>query len=195
MMTDTTTVRQQRGDHWALITVVVQEDFPRLPQSLCTTRKVTHWKWQEVNGNRNLTYRHTVEYKHYENVFLSSSFLQCANGAWATISPFWYEVLIFMSYFHCYCVLTAPWYWQTLETGLMHHSNSICKQTSHDSQIKQKIVLFHLNLLTLPPHALHNSLEFSYITYMLHSLNSYFTDNKGKHISMQSVSCFAFLYI
>lgn len=36
-------------------------------------------------------------------------------------------------------------------------------------------------LLTIPPppHALHNSLEFSYITYMLHSLISYFTDIKA----------------
>lgn len=195
MMTDTTTVRQQQGDHWPLITVVVQEDFPRLPQSLCTTGKVTHWKWQEVNDSRNLTYGHTVQYKHYENAFLSSSFIQSVIGAWATIPPFWYEVWIFMSYTHCYCVLTVPWFWQTLETGLMHHSNNICKQTSQwfTNQTEDSIVSFALTHIT--PHALHNSLEFSYITYMLHSLNSYFTDNKGKHISMQSVSCFAFLYI
>lgn len=154
MTTDTTTVRQQRGDHGglvAVVTVVVQEDVPRLPQSLCTTRKVTHWKWQEVNDNWNLTHRHTVQYKHYENAFLSSSFIQSANGAWATISPFWYEVLIFMFYTHFHCVLTVPWYWQTLETGLMHHSNNLCKQTSHDSQIKQKIVYFIWTYSRYPP--------------------------------------------
>lgn len=48
--------------------------------------------------------------------------------------------------------------------------------------------------LTITPHALHNSLEFSYITYMLHSHISYLIDIKA-NIWMQSVSCSAFLYI
>lgn len=43
----------------------------------------------------------------------------------------------------------------------------------------EDIVSYDLTYNTPPPHALHNSLEFSYITYMLHSLISYFTDIKA----------------
>lgn len=127
---------------------------------------------------------------------LSSSFLYTKCNGCLSNHFFRYEGWIFTPY--AYCVFTAPWYWQTLETfetGLMHNINNICKQTSQWSTNQTEDIIVSYDLTHITPHALHNSLEFSYITYMLHSLNSYFTDNKGKHILMQIVSCFAFLYI
>lgn len=73
-------------------------------------------------------------------------------------------------------------------TGQMHDINK-CKQTS-DLQIKYIIVRYDLGHNNFP-HALHNSLGFSYITYMLHSLNFHFTCYKGKLILLVSVCCSA----
>lgn len=137
---------------------------------------------------------HTViqyKYKHYEKwACFPLIFIQNVRGASATRSlfcllvdmGFWY--LRWMSTINnCVIVFTAvPWYWRTLETfgtGLMHNINK-CKQTSKwfTNQTEDIIVSYDLTH-NIPPHALHNSLEFSYITYMLHSLISYFTDIKA----------------
>lgn len=135
---------------------------------------------------------HTViqyEYKHYEKwtCFLLI-FIQNVRGTSATRSLFFLlldMVLIFTLDVNHKCVIvftTVPWYWRTLETfgtGLMHNINK-CKQTSQwfTNQTEDIIVSYDLTY-NIPPHALHICLEFSYITYMLHSLISYFTDIKA----------------
>lgn len=136
---------------------------------------------------------HTViqyKYKHYEKMSLfSSHFYTKCKGCFGNqefiLPPFRYEVLIFTLDIDHNCVIvftTVPWYWRTLETfgtGLMHNINER-KQTSQwfTNQTEDIIVSYDLTY-NIPPHALHNSLEFSYITYMLHSLISYFTDIKA----------------
>jgi hypothetical protein len=75
--------------------------------------------------------------------------------------------------------------------GLMHNNNK-CKQTNK-SAIHKSNRRYYSVLLTIPPHALHNKLDFSYVTYMLHSLISYLTDIKA-NILMQSISCSALLH-
>lgn len=140
---DTTTVRQQRSDHWSLW--LSRKTFLGCLR-ICTTGKVTHWKWQEVNGNRKLTHRQTVQYKHYENAFLSCLILYKVSSVLNQLF-----LLLIWSFDILVICRTVSWYWQTIETGLMHHINNICIQTNHGSQINQKILYFHLNLLTLPP--------------------------------------------
>lgn len=134
---------------------------------------------------------HTViqyKYKHYEKwAYFLLIFIQNVRGTSATRSlafllldmRFWY-----LRWINHNCVIvctTIPWYRRTSETfgtGLMHNINK-CKQTSQwfTNQIED-IGSYELTY-SIPPHALHNSLEFSYITYMLHSLISYFTDIKA----------------
>jgi len=136
---------------------------------------------------------HTViqyKYKHEKWACFLLIFIQNVRGASATrrcmFPPLRYAVLIFSLDVNHNCVIvftTVAWYWRTLETfgtGLMHNINK-CKQTSQwfTNQTEDIIVSYDLTHNIPPPHALHNSLGFSYITYMLHSLISYFTDIKA----------------
>lgn len=138
------------------------------------------------------------KYKHNENLHRHNekwtSLFSFKNRS--TFPPLEMMCLIFTLDLNHVCIVftTGMGYCRTEETfgtGPMHNINK-CKQVS-DSQINQKIHC-HMILQYPLPHALHNSFGFPYITYMLHSLTSYFTDIKA-NISMQSGSCSAFLYI
>lgn len=111
-----------------------------------------------------------------------------------------YEVLIFkLDVNHKYVIVftTVPWYWRTLETfgtGLMHNINE-CKQTSQwfTNQTEDIIVSYDLTYNNPPMHyTIVLDFHILHICYILLFLNHWY---KGKHISMQSVSCSAFLYI
>lgn len=149
------------------------------------------------------------EYKRYENPARFRLFYTKGEGCFGRPGPrrllrggtllflllfFLFSTCVFILRVNRVCVIvlvTPEDAGKTVGTGLMHVNE--CKQVS-DSQINQKIYLILLTVTPPPPpphHALHNSLEFSYITYMLHSLISYVTDIKA-NISMQSGSCSAF---
>lgn len=144
---------------------------------------MTRIKWQQ----KPYTQSYNTSTNIMKNEFLI--FIQNVRGASATRSLFF--LLLDMRFWYLRWMLTItvllflqqfPWYWRTLETfgtGLMHNINKR-KQTSQwfTNQTEDIIVSYDLTY-NIPPHALHNSLEFSYITYMLHSLISYFTDIKA----------------
>lgn len=152
---------------------------------------------------------HTViqyKYKHYEKwVCFLLIFIQNVRGASATRSLFF--LLLDMRFRYLRWILTitvllffttVSWYWRTLETfgtGLMHNINKR-KQTSQWFTNQTEDIIISYDLTYSIPAPMHYTMSWIFI-YYIYATFSYFLFHwyKGKHISMQSVSCSAFLYI
>lgn len=91
---------------------------------------------------------------------------------------------------YCLCQSLADTGWCWKQSGW-----DWCTLTNANKSVIHKSTRRYIwSYLQLTPHALHNSLELSYITYMLHSLISYVTD-KGKHLNAKcQLLCFFFTF-